>query len=105
MTDWEKLWEESVMHNDYEGMRKAFYGLKADLETYREIHVKQISINHKRYEQLEAIRSYVSRALEVSNSLPDDLKKKRYMIDSNELCARILEVIGPSIDSDKKRST
>ena len=64
MTEWEKLWDESVMHNDYEGMRKAFYGLKADLETYREIHVKQININHKRYEKLEAIRTGLLELIE-----------------------------------------
>lgn len=54
-------------------------------------------------QKLEAIREYVSRASEVNTSLSDDLKEKGYIIASDELCHRILEVLGPSIDSDSKR--
>ena len=55
-------------------------------------------------QKLDEIREYVSRAIEVNTSLSDDLKEKGYIIASDELCHRILEVLGPSIDSDKLRS-
>ena len=109
-TEWEKFWDGKLR------MINAYDVVKQEVFTEELLKIKSLGDNllsglqhwrkleNEKHLKLEAIRIYVSRALEVSNSLPNGLKKKRYMIDSNELCARILEVLGEtSIKSDKKR--
>jgi hypothetical protein len=79
LSEWEKLWDEAIMHNDYEGQRDAFHGLVLEnkqlkqmlqgIERYPPEHWGRLSvIEYYELVQLQA-DTYTKRANEAEQKL------------------------------------